>query len=62
MPTADDVHAYLDDLDYPAQKEDVVRHAESRGATEEVLAALRALPLGSYDSRSDVTKGLAPPG
>ena len=58
-PAAATVHRYLDDLDYPCQKDDVVRHAEGRRAPDDVLAALRALPLGEYGSSDDVTKGLA---
>ena len=48
----------LNDLDYPASKEDVVRHAESRGASEGVLRAVRALPLGDYASRAELTRSL----
>ena len=33
-------------LPRPAGKEDVVRHAESRGASDDVLRVLRGLPLG----------------
>ena len=54
--TLEDVFAPLNDLDYPAAKEDIVRHAESRGASEDVLRALRALPLGDYASRSELAR------
>jgi hypothetical protein len=60
MVTARAVHEVLNDLDYPATKEQVVEHAERRSADDEVLRALRALPLGDYESREDITKGLAP--
>jgi hypothetical protein len=56
--TLEDVFAPLNDLDYPAAKEDVVRHAESRGAPEEVLRALRALPLGDYASRDELGRSV----
>jgi hypothetical protein len=56
--TLEDVFAPLTDLDYPAAKEDVVRHAESRGASEEVLRALRALPLGDYASREELARSV----
>ena len=56
--TLEDVFGPLDDLDYPAAKEDVVRHAESRGASEDVLRALRALPLGDYASRSELARSV----
>ena len=56
--TLEDVFAPLNDLDYPASKEDVVRHAENRGASEDVLRALRALPLGDYASREELGRSL----
>jgi O6-methylguanine-DNA--protein-cysteine methyltransferase len=42
----------------PAAKEDVVRHAESRGASDDVLRALRALPLGEYASREELARSV----
>jgi hypothetical protein len=56
--TLEDVFEPLNDLDYPAAKQDVVRHAESRGASEEVLRALRALPLGDYASRDELARSV----
>ena len=56
--TLDEVFGPLNDLDYPASKEDVVRHAESRGAPEGVLRVVRALPLGDYASRAELTRSL----
>ena len=56
--TLEEVFEPLDDLDYPASKQDVVRHAELRGASEGVLRALRALPLGDYASRAELTRSL----
>ena len=54
----DEVFEPLDDLDYPASKEDVVRHAQTRGASEDVLRVLRALPLGDYASRAELTRSV----
>ncbi len=56
--TLEEVFEPLADLDYPASKEDVVRHAEGNGASDEVLRALRALPLGDYASRAELTRSL----
>lgn len=56
--TLEDLFEPLNDLDYPAAKEDVVRHAESRGASEDVLRALRALPLGDYASREELARSV----
>ena len=56
--TLEEVFAPLNDLDYPAAKEDVVPHAEARGASEDVLRALRALPLGDYASREELARSV----
>ncbi len=56
--TLAEVFEPLNDLDYPASKEDIVRHAESPGASEGVLRALRALPLGDYAGRAELTRSL----
>ena len=56
--TLDEVFEPLNDLDYPVGKEDVVRHAESRGASDDVLRVLRALTLGDYASRAELTRSL----
>lgn len=56
--TLEDVFEPLNDLDYPAAKEDVVRHAQSRGASEDVLRTLRALPPGDYASRSELARSV----
>ena len=56
--TLDEVFEPLNDLDYPASKEEVVRYAESRGAPEEVLRVVRALPLGDYASRAELARSL----
>ena len=56
--TLEDVFEPLNDLDYPAAKQDVVRHAEERGASVEVLRALRALPLGDYASREELARSV----
>jgi hypothetical protein len=56
--TAHEVLQALDALDYPASKEDVVRHAESTGAPENVLRAVRALPLADYASKDEIVRSL----
>lgn len=56
--TLEEVFAPLNDLDYPAAKEDVVRHAEAQGASEDVLRALRALPLGDDASREELARSV----
>jgi hypothetical protein len=53
-----DVQKALKGADYPASRDDLVALAESNGADDEVVGALRGLDAGSFDSPADVMKGL----
>jgi hypothetical protein len=44
----------LNDIDFPADKDDLVAHAEQRGADEAVLRLLRALPIAEYRNISEL--------
>ncbi|TDC77840.1 DUF2795 domain-containing protein [Micromonospora sp. KC606] len=56
MASYSDVLHYLSGLDYPAEKDDVVREAERAGAPPEVLKALRALPPVDYANGTEVAR------
>lgn len=56
--TANEVLEALRALDYPASKEAVVAHAERCGAPENVLRAVRALPLADYASKAEIARSL----
>ncbi|MEH0843775.1 DUF2795 domain-containing protein [Micromonospora sp. CPCC 205711] len=56
MASYTDVLQYLSSLDYPAEKDDVVREAEREGAPPEVLKALRALPPVDYANGNEVAR------
>ncbi|MGB2569985.1 DUF2795 domain-containing protein [Micromonospora citrea] len=56
MASYTDVLQYLSSLDYPAEKDDVVREAEREGAPPEVLRALRALPPVDYANGNEVAR------
>ncbi|SCG49932.1 MULTISPECIES: DUF2795 domain-containing protein [Micromonospora] len=56
MASYTDVLQYLSSLDYPAEKDDVVREAEREGAPPEVLQALRALPPVDYANGTEVAR------
>ncbi len=47
----------LSDLDFPATKEQIVEHAERRGA-EQAVKAVRALPLATYDNLAEVRRSV----
>ncbi len=46
----------LGGLDYPYSKEDLIKHAEGKGADDEVLSFLRNLPDRNYETPADVNK------
>ncbi|MDP8957931.1 MAG: DUF2795 domain-containing protein [Actinomycetota bacterium] len=53
-----DVQKSLQGVDYPAGKDDLVRHAEQQGADANVLEVLRKLPDRQYEGPSGVSKEL----
>lgn len=50
---------YLEGLDYPVSKEDVVRRAQENGAGTAVLQLLRSLPAEQFSSPEDVGESLS---
>ena len=42
-------------MDYPASKEDIVKHAEQHGGDKEVLEALRKIDDREYEGPSGVS-------
>lgn len=50
----DDAQRYLEGVEYPASKEDLVRAAEGNGAPEALLGMIRTLPAGAFSSQQDV--------
>jgi hypothetical protein len=53
-----DVQKALSGMDYPASKGDIVRHAEEKGADEEVLEALRKIEDREYEGPSGVSSAV----
>ena len=56
MATDADVLRYLSTLDFPADKEEILRAAERADAPYEVIRALRALPPVDYANTNEVTR------
>ncbi|MFH1030482.1 MAG: DUF2795 domain-containing protein [bacterium] len=50
---------FLSDMDYPASKGEIINHAREKGADEEVMATLEALPEKEYASAAEVSKALS---
>jgi len=52
------VQKALGGVDYPADKEDLVKNAEKKDADDDVLSALKDLPDKKYETLADVNKEL----
>ncbi|REE94852.1 DUF2795 domain-containing protein [Thermomonospora umbrina] len=48
----------LNDLDFPADKEEIVEHARHRGAPRDADKALSALPPADYDNLQEVLRSV----
>lgn len=49
---------HLKGIDFPAEKEDLLRHAKKNGGGREVTEAIAHMPERRYESMADVMKGL----
>lgn len=54
-PTPTELHAYLDDIDYPTTREQLIAAAVRHGAGEDVLHRLRNIEDIEYDTRDAVS-------
>lgn len=52
------VQKFLRDVDYPASKQDIIRHAQEHGADENVRSALEKLPDENFNSPNDVSAAI----
>lgn len=50
------LQTYLGGIDYPIEKGQLVDHAQSEGADEQVLETLRRLPMDRFNSPNDVSE------
>jgi hypothetical protein len=56
MVTTDEVRPYLNTVDFPATRDDIVREAAKLGAPEGVLKALRGMPPVDYHNKEEVLR------
>lgn len=58
--TFSEVEALLEDLDFPAEKDHIVAHAEARGAAGDspAVKALRAMPPDVYRDISEIRRSV----
>lgn len=54
----DQLRRALRDADFPASKEELIRVAQSAGASGDVITALRAIPPVEYASREEVARSV----
>jgi hypothetical protein len=54
-PNPIELQKYLSGVDYPAQRDDLVRAAEQNGADDSTLEIVRGLPDRTYDGPSGVS-------
>lgn len=48
----------LKGIDFPADRDDLVRHAQEQGAPAEVLDVLKQLPEEKYENMAEVMSGV----
>lgn len=52
------VQKYLGGLDYPADKQDIIKHAQDQAAPPEVISALEQLRDSQFDSPAEISKAI----
>ena len=52
------VQKFLSGMDYPASKDEIVKHAKSKGADENIMDTLEQLPEEDYETPADVSKAI----
>ncbi|HEX6506815.1 MAG TPA: DUF2795 domain-containing protein [Chloroflexota bacterium] len=50
---------YLKGVDYPASKQDLLKHAQQNGADNNVRSTLEKLPDESFETPADVSQAVA---
>ena len=53
-----DIQKALSGMDYPASKDDIVRHARERGGNDEVVSALENIEDREYEGPSGVSSAV----
>jgi hypothetical protein len=54
-----EVQKHLKGVDYPATKDDLISHAESNGAPEDILDQLRGMSKDSFDGPNAVVQAIS---
>ena len=51
------VTKHLKGIQFPCDRDELVKHAKKQGADGDVLALIRSMPEGQYANMADVMKG-----
>ena len=54
-----EVQKALGGISYPASKDNLVKHAQDHGGSEDIIEALRSLPDKEYDGPNEVSAAVA---
>lgn len=57
--TSGEVRRYVETMDYPAGRDDIVREVERQGAPDGVVRAIRAMPPLDYANEEEVLRSAA---
>lgn len=52
------IQKFLGGMNYPASRDDLIKHAKSKGADDNMISTLNSLPDESYESAADVSKAI----
>ncbi|MBE3560895.1 MAG: DUF2795 domain-containing protein [Ktedonobacteraceae bacterium] len=52
------VEKFLKGLDYPASKQDIVKHAQQHGADQNVLEALKQMPDRTFEGPTGISQAI----
>jgi hypothetical protein len=52
------VQKFLGGMNYPANKDEIVKHAKSKGADDNIMETLEQLPEESFETPADVSKAI----
>lgn len=58
MASPKDVEKCLKGVDYPAKKQDLLKHAQEHGADPKVMETLKQLPEQNFEGPVGVTKAI----
>ena len=53
-----EIQKHLGGVDYPASKQELIRHAKDQDAPEDVISVLNRVEDRSYDSPADLMKAV----